>query len=60
MALVVNGFLVSPPAPTVIEPALAAPVALNSNAEPVERLFARMHGFLGGLAAEPPAVERQP
>ena len=60
VALVVNGFLASPPPPTVIRPALAPLWALNSKAKPVERLLARMQGLVGGVAAEPPVVERQP
>ena len=60
VALVVNGFFASPLPPAVIRPALAPSCALNSNSKSVERLFARTHGFFGGLAADPPVVERQP
>jgi len=59
--LVTNGFFVSPPLPVVMTPAMSPSVELNSNARPLERLLARMQGFWGvGLAAEPPACERQP
>ena len=61
VAFVMNGFVASPPVPTEMRPAMVPSEALNSNAKPVERLFARMHGFCGrGVAAEPPAAERQP
>ena len=61
VAFVVKGFFASPPVPAVIEPTTSPIEALNSNARPRERLFARMHGFCGiGVAREPPACERQP
>ncbi len=61
VAFVVNGFFVSPPVPAVMRPATSPPDALNSNAKPFARLFERRHGFCGvGVAAEPPAPERQP
>jgi hypothetical protein len=58
VAFVVNGLRESPPLPTVIEPPRRPFCALNSNARPAARLFARMHG--SWLEGVPPAPERQP
>ena len=46
VAFVVNGFLVSPPAPAVNVPMVSPLVALNSNARPPSRLFERRQGFM--------------